>query len=397
MIKKLKTIFKSANTDEEKAKIKDMILKELSEIMSFENHIENTEIIFKNYNVKISINNINFRETYQSYLIQIMFNIETAHQDRPNLLEENFIHSATYNGSNLENAIHNAVLSFNFTCIEALKSVLFNDEEDEFNISTNTMRVFKGKNCIIVGRKIIEKYIPDPFDIIKASLDEYLNNKNLHWISIYCVNIGKDFYITTVNIDGIDIPELSNMLNDFILQYGGDTFFSFKNTYILKPTIPNKCIYSKAHIEKQVLKAIDIYTKAVLHHDMPTYKDKYVGDYMLEALNDKDLTLELLMWLPQIVVEMIIPEVKYGNQFTIRKQEEEIVIRKMKLTHYYWVHNYVKQLLFQKKLEEEFVKAMMRINETFNLITEAIQRGEKLENLFIFEMVYYVDDDYKIR
>ena len=114
-------------------------------------------------------------------------------------------------------------------------------------------------------------------------------------------------------------------------------------------------------------------------------------------LSVRDLGIELVSFLPEIVAQQV---VQFRDNDTlipvVDRGKPEFELKKSQVRSFGYISDAVAQYLRKQRPTKDEIYQILALSAKFHALSEAIEKGAKLEDLRMSQLVYFVDSAYHI-
>lgn len=364
----------------------EIILSNLIYLMDMGSYDGHTTLNVYSLNLKISV----FLNNVQSNMTQAIFSIE--HPE----FEEEIIESVAGAGETINKALENIANNFYESILIPLLAGLNNIESEKLEVLLQKkLRLFKKyeSDIICIGKKeSMHTHENSLYDIVKDKISQYLGTKKVYMIKIFA-SFSVNKYICEVRINGVIIPELTKLVEDYAktwVNMGG--YYAEKQCifFIQDDSTYEICPYTRKEAIENALKFIELFESGKEYDAI--YSD------MENIGKTKDLSTELFFLIPEIYCEVIINNVKYNDLILIMKDNND---SELIHTTQMRVYNYIKEAIYthldKNHPSDEKIFNVISLSARYLSIHNALIDGksefEELKNIYL---TLPVDKNYKL-
>lgn len=234
----------------------------------------------------------------------------------------------------------------------------------------------------------------DLYEIVQGMLPEYLGTKRCYWVTLRSdVLDGRPACEAKVN--GMVCNRLTELLMKEAMHRSETVRFSADKEFLL--LIQNEetyqpCPFTKQEVGEYVFRAMRLMQE--IHDEVSSQQISHV---IRTNAPDDSLGRELVAFIPEIVCQTVVeymdndglmPVVNYGKP--------EVELKKTQVRSYGYIEDAVFQFLQKQKPTEDEVKQLLAMSRKFHVLTEALENNTKLEDLRMSQLVYFVDEKYRV-
>lgn len=364
----------------------EIILSNLIYLMDMGSYDGHTTLNVYSLNLKISV----FLNNVQSNMAQAIFSIE--HPE----FEEEIIESVAGAGETINKALENIANNFYESILIPLLAGLNNIESEKLEVLLQKkLRLFKKyeSDIICIGKKeSMHTHESSLYDIVKNKISQYLGTKKVYMIKIFA-SFSVNKYICEVRINGVIIPELTKLVEDYAKTWVnmGDYYAEKQCIFFIQDDSTYEiCPYTRKEAIENALKFIELFESGKEYDAI--YSD------MENIGKTKDLSTELFFLIPEIYCEVIINNVKYNDLILIMKDNND---SELIHTTQMRVYNYIKEAIYthldKNHPSDEKIFNVISLSARYLSIHNALIDGksefEELKNIYL---TLPVDKNYKL-
>ena len=232
----------------------------------------------------------------------------------------------------------------------------------------------------------------DLFEVVRDELPHYLGTKRCYWIKLFSATMNGE-PTCEVRINGIVYPDITDMLyREAIRREKTEGFVSDKQFILLiqQEDTWTLCPFDKQQVGEKTFHALCL---------MQEIHDEESAQRIMQSIRDNapshSLGLELAAFIPEIVAQQVVNfRDNDGLMPVVNGGKPDVELKKSQVRSYGYIDDAVFQFLHKQKPTEDEIKQLLAVSAKFHVLSEAIQKGTKIEDLRISQLVYFVDDDY---
>lgn len=312
------------------------------------------------------------------------------------LFEEEMIESCAVIGRDRTEAIKNAVESFCAGVLTFVFAALNCEGESEIAVEILGKRAVFREPCTrgtySIGVKFTEN--TDFWGLLKDEIPYYIGRKRAYWIKLYAAWTGKEL-ICEVRINGVVYPELTQKLMKKIGKPKQSEFYGAAKQFIVliqKDETYVPCPYTKDDVFRLTFDALErMYTI----NSQQRYEE--VISEIRSGCPDKSLGSELVDFIPEMYCQMILG-LNDSDSVTAYEPESKntITLRKSQIRSFAYIEEAIFRYISTNKPTREQNMAVLGASARFNVINQALEKGSKMENLVLTDLIYAVNTDYEV-
>ena len=234
----------------------------------------------------------------------------------------------------------------------------------------------------------------DLWGLLKDSIPNYLGTKRVYWVRAFSAMVG-DVPSCEVRINGSVCADLGDILLEDAVANRADRKFTVSKTLVLliqdeETYVP--CPFTKQEVGEAAFRAFRLFQNI---RDEAT--SRKVQQQIVESVTPHSLGVELMCFLPEITAQQV---VRFRDSDcvipVINRGKPEHELRKTQVRSYGYIEDAVFQYLHKQNPSEDEVRQILAVSGKFHTLSEALENGLKLEDLRLSQLVYFVDENYKV-
>lgn len=371
------------------SKNKDVLLK--GDILSFSTYQLNTSsdiLSFDTQNLTLKVDIARVNNNNGIYIAQIIFIVSHP------LFDTDLVESTAGIGKTEDSAILDGTDRF---CINVLSTILstLKCEEDnslEFNI-LGKKRIFH-RNCF---DNVLSGGVENPkskplWNLVKDIISNYLGTKKFYWLKLF-VSINQGNITCEARLNNKIYDSLAKPLNDYVQSWDNKQDYHTEKQYIL--LIQDDSTYKNPPFSKN---DIVLYTKKIipLFENIRSQTDyDSIENKIFSITNDRNITTELKTLIPEIYCKIALNiENQVSDKIILLKNNTPMEVCTSQIRSYDYVEETINNHIFNNKPSSDSIMGAISCSATFSSISNALNNGSKIENLYISGFAMFVDDSY---
>ena len=377
----------------------DAIIKDISSILSkdIDNEIVEGSIVIKKWNIFINAYADNI--TDQSAVIN--YYISSPDWDR------DIFECCASAGKDANTSVGLSNGSFIFGIMTGIKAMYENnaidEAETEFAGKKHKWKVYTS-NLVNMGTDNGKpKNVNIYWDMFKDDILKRIGNQKICYIKIYGAKAADDYSIGELRINDINIPELSNKMNEYVKTWNDTNFSSDKQFFFLVQDDETYTPYP--HSNEEILNYIQQYSNIVLNIEETEDAYERLEAMAYDLVKDPTLAVDLFLFLPEICADNAFFDELHSSEKInlIFSEDKNSIVYKTQLHTYYLITNYIFELfrenVFQGRENELYAK-FVNMSALYNIYSQIKEdyekKNQKLENLEV-NLSFNMDKNYIIR
>ncbi|WP_038374959.1 DUF6348 family protein [Brachyspira alvinipulli] len=375
----------------------DSIIKDISSILSndVEHEIVEGSIVIKDWNVFINayIDQVNDRSATVNYYIS-----------SPNWDRDIFECCASI-GKDANTALGLSNGSFVFGIMTGIKAMnegrILDEAESEFAGKKHKWKVYTSNIVNMGNNNGVPKNVNTYWNMFKDDILKRIGNQKICYIKIYGAKAKNDYSIGELRINDVNIPELSDKMNEYVKTWGETDFSSDKQFFFLVQEEETYTPYPYSN--EEIFNFVQQYSNIVLNLEETDDAYEKLEDMAYDLVKDNSLAVDLFLFLPEICADNeFFNELHSGEKinFIFGSKEKNQTVYKTQLYTYYLINNYIFELfrngMFNGKENEIYAK-FINMSALYNIYIQIKEdyekKNKKLENLEV-NLSYNVSDSY---
>ena len=210
-----------------------------------------------------------------------------------------------------------------------------------------------------------------------------------------------DYSIGELRINDVNIPELSDKMNEYVKTWGETDFSSDKQFFFLVQDEETYTPYPYSN--EDIFNFVQQYSNMVLNLEETDDAYEKLEDMAYDLVKDNSLAVDLFLFLPEICADNeFFNELHSGEKinFIFGAKEKNQTVYKTQLYTYYLINDYIFELfrngMFNGKENEIYAK-FINMSALYNIYIQIKEdyekKNKKLENLEV-NLSYNVSDSY---
>ncbi|MGL4774368.1 MAG: DUF6348 family protein [Clostridium sp.] len=310
------------------------------------------------------------------------------------LFDEPLMDSVASIGNGEDDSIGKTVGIFYSSTLSAVTNAL--RDMDGIHVNSSLYKEMKNFKCyksyqITLGKKSTNDKI-DFYNILGEEIIKRLGNKKVQWVKLYAAKTDSSINCEC-RINGVINIELSNIIESFAREWEiQDIIYSEKQYFIFIQDVKTyrPCKFTRENILYFTNESLKYYGECNTiekYHNLP--------DEILKITKDKDIGTELYLFIPEILCELLYPEVLYLDEMIIQTDDSEIKMYKEQFSSYNYIYECISEKLRNREFTKENLSNILKYSAEMNSINEAIYKGSKIEELVMTAITYNVYNEYK--
>ena len=376
----------------------DAVIKDIASILpdDIEHEIVEGSIVINKWNIFINANIDNL--TDKSAVIN--YYISSPNWDR------NIFECCASAGKDTNTAIGISNGSFVFGIMTGIKAMnegkLLDEAETEFAGKKHKWKVYTSNLVNIGNDNKTPKNVNTYWNMFKDDILMRIGNQKICYIKIYGAKARNNYSIGELRINDVNIPELSNKMNEHVKTWEETDFASDKQFFFLVQDDETYTPYP--HTDEEIMNYVQQYANIVLNsEETEDYYDK-LGDLAENLTKDYSLASDLFLFLPEICADNeFYNELHSGERVNFHFETSNAFVYKTQLHTYHLIGGYLFELFRSGAFngrENELYARFINMSAGYNIYSQIKadyeKKNQKLENLEV-NISFNVDDDYEIR
>ena len=375
----------------------DSLIKDISSILSnynIANEIVEGSIVIKDWNVFINA----YIEQADERSAAVNYYISSPNWDR------DIFECCASIGNDASTAVGLSNGSFAFGIMTGIKAMnegrILDEAETEFAGKKHKWRVYTS-NIVNMGNDTgIPKNVNTYWNMFKDDILKRIGNQKICYIKIYGAKANNDYSIGELRINDINIPELSNKMNEHVKTWGSADFSSDKQFFFLVQDEETYTPYPCSN--EEIFNFVQQYSNMVLNSEDTEKLEAMIYD----LVKDNSLASDLFLFLPEICADNeFFNEVHSAESvnFNFASKDKNQTVYKTQLYTYYLINNYIFELFANRMFngkENEIYAKFINMSALYNIYSQIKsdyeKKNKKLENIEV-NLSYNVDDSYILR
>ena len=373
---------------------KKILNKTVLEIMNekYEGSIlKNDNLFFNGYQLTVGVNIVNVNDEKDRSMAEMVFTAVHPYFD------EELVEICAGLGKDLKSAILMGVESFCSGVLNFILSALKCDGKQTLTADVagekHIFRVPCARGTFNVGKKFMGEN-HDILELIEADLPKYIGKKKAYWIKLFA-GWSSDSLNCEVRINGVFMSELTKKLREKIIKPDENIGFSSEKQFMLliqNDETYEPCPYTKNQVKSLTYDALER-IKTIDSQD----KCNSILSGIMNDCPDKSLGRELIMFIPEIFCSAVLG-LRDGDGIIAANVDNnsKIEMKKSQSRGYGYIDSAVYSYIREKKPQKDEVMQIMSVSSRFSAVRKAINSGAKLDDLVFSDIIYLVNNDYKL-
>ncbi|MCL1851425.1 MAG: DUF6348 family protein [Peptococcaceae bacterium] len=332
---------------------------------------------------------------------QLSFNISSPEWD------SEMFETSVGMGDSQENAINMALGSFVFGMMDGIKHMMkdkgyacgqctcetqTNEIDAEFAGARRHWRVYES-NLVVMGNRPKNTETVAYWRMIADAIKQRLGNQKICYVKIYTARIG-DNVTSECRINDIMSPEISEQLAEYVKTWDIEGFGSQKQFFFLvqDENTSSPYPYTPAQIADCVKQAISLFESCETDE---AYED--FVETLAQRIGDRDLALELYMFLPEMCAETAFDSIDYGEQISICCGGVQEKVYKTQLASYYPIFSALHAEFAAGRFANDLYRKYISVSSIYNVISQAKSKGTDLTKGGKIHISFGADEAYTLR
>ena len=345
-------------------------------------------LLFREHDLHVSVEFGEMTAANGLYSVQLLFIAKHP------FFDEDLVESVVGVGPTPDDAIRIGAKNM---AMEALQPTLRAfDSESEPLPPTNLMgkeyrfHLPKSRDRIHIGKA-------EPTDLwalIADKIPQYLGTKRCYWVSMFSASVN-GIPQCEVRINGDIVNDLSDiLLADAIKHKDIKGYVADKMLVLITQDEEtySPCPFTKKDAGEATFRAMRLLQNVKDEATARQYHSKIV-----DICATRDLGIELVSFLPEIVAQQV---VQFRDNDTlipvVDRGKPEFELKKSQVRSFGYISDAVAQYLRKQRPTKDEIYQILALSAKFHALSEAIEKGAKLEDLRMSQLVYFVDSAYRI-
>ena len=235
----------------------------------------------------------------------------------------------------------------------------------------------------------------DLWELVKDELPHYLGTKRCYWVKLFsaCVN---GIPNCEARINGTVYPDLTDVLYKDAAKHHAESGYISDKVFVLLIQDENTytpCSFTKQDVGEMTVKALRLFQNIIDEESA-----RKTQEMIVSLAPTRDLGMELLSFLPEALTGQVI-QFRDSDKLMpafLQTGKPQQVLSKAQVRSYGYIEDAVFQYLHKGKPSEDEIKQILAASAKFRALSEAIEKGSKLEDLVGTPLVYFVDESYRV-
>lgn len=331
-------------------------------------------------------------------LISIENNVaQIAFQVHHEWLDDAIIESVVASGSDVNDAIDNACMSFSKHVLDLIIEGIHHPKScDVVEGVTQERHYFYIYRSEVFGIGKREGIVNKDFwDMIHTSLIDRLGNRKTYWIKIF-TSKEKNKVVCEARINHIKDTEITKTLVSYAENWDClSDYYTEKQCFLL---VQDDMSY--VNFNHSVEEIADLTMKAIKqfeHCDSKEYIQR-LKKQLEHQCHDVSLVYEIVGLIPEILSKLWYPDVEFGDYiYLIKKGKTTRELFQSQLHSYAIIEQTLIAYLEDETTKKEAVQHILRYSAIAKAINEAVLDGEAMNSLYIAGIGYIVPENYQFQ
>lgn len=345
-------------------------------------------LLIRKHMLRLTIEFGEMRCVQGAYAVQLLFIAQHPWFD------EDMVESVMGFGGSADEAMRKGTMQF---CSVVLQNLLMAfDAKSGTQIEADVM----GKKHIFrlpaarAWMHLAEGNRTDLYEIVQDMLPEYLGTKRCYWVSLSS-EIMDGTPICKVTVNGMVCNRLTELLYKEAVQRLETIRFSFDREFLL--LIQNEetwkpCPFTKQEVGELVFRSIRLMQE--IHDEVSSQQ---ISHAIRNGAPERSLGKELVAFIPEVICQTVVQFMDNdGLMPVVNFGKPDVELKKTQVRSYGYIEDAVFQYLNKQNPTEDEVNQLLAMSKKFQVLSEAIENKTKLEDLKMSQLVYFVDETYKV-
>lgn len=314
--------------------------------------------------------------------------------------EEPFFDMSASVGKDVSEAIKKAVASFLCSALCCVRHLVAGEYKRELvsSFCGARQRWDVSESCIVSlnlgetpGHLPREGY----WELIADKLQDHLGNRKHYWIKVYASKQQDENVVCECRVNNVVSEELTREITAFAAEWEvSDVLESDKQFFVFTKRESDLAPYpyTRDEIYDFTDRAVTLFGAA----DTEEKKD-CLSEEIEKMTGDSSLGAELYCFLPEICAQNAFPEASYGERLTIQQGERKQELYLDQLASYRFIQQRVLEGFSQGIYDQEVYQKLVYSSATVNALSNALNNGSKLEDIYMASLCYMLPNDYTVR
>ena len=234
----------------------------------------------------------------------------------------------------------------------------------------------------------------DLWAFVKDTIPQYLGTKRCYWVSLSAASVN-GIPQCEARINGSILPDLGDKLMDALRDRTkipgliGDRAFVL---LIQDEATYQPCPFTKQEVGELVFRAMRL---------LPGVRDEESAARIQKTIYGSapqhSLAIEMISFLPEIVALQTVQfRDNDGLMPVVNRGKPDVELKKSQVRSFGYMEDAVLQYLQKQKPDETDIKHILAMSAKFHALTEGLERGTPIEELRMSQLVYFVDETYRV-
>ena len=235
---------------------------------------------------------------------------------------------------------------------------------------------------------------PDLWHCVKDVIPQYLGTKRCYWVSLSAAT-ANGIPQCEARINGSVLSDLSYMLMDALADRTKEPGFIADRAFVLliqDEETYQPCPFTKQEVGELVFRALRL---------LPGVKDKEsdlkIQKAILGSAPQRSLGVELISFLPEIVaIQTVHFRDNDGLMPVVNRGKPDVELKKSQVRSFGYMEDAVFQYLQKQRPDEVEIKHILAMSAKFHALTDGLEQGTPIGELRMSQLVYFVDETYRV-
>lgn len=229
---------------------------------------------------------------------------------------------------------------------------------------------------------------------VRDVMPQYLGTKRCYWVSLFAAT-ANGIPQCEARINGSILPDLGDRLMDALKDRTKEPGFIADRAFVLliqDEETYQPCPFTKQEVGELVFRAMRL---------LPGVRDKESAEKMQRTLYGSapqhSLGIELVSFLPEIVALQTVQfRDNDGLMPVVDRGKPDVELKKSQVRSFGYMEDAVFQYLQKQKPDEADIKNILAMSAKFHALTDGLEQGVPIEELRLSQLVYFVDERYRV-
>lgn len=234
----------------------------------------------------------------------------------------------------------------------------------------------------------------DLWALVRDTIPRYLGTKRCYWISLSSAVLN-GIPQCEARINGSICNRLSDILMQDAIKHKNTAGYCADSAFILlvqDEETYTPCPFTKQEVGELVFRAFRLY---------PGIRDEQTAQKVqatiLSCAPQRNLGIEVVSFLPEIVAQQVTGfRDNDALMPVIDRGKPETELTKSQVRSFGYIEDAVFQYLRKQHPTEDEIKQILAISAKFHALSEAMEEGIRIEDLKLSQLVYFVDQEYRV-